>query len=260
MVFIIILSIICCLWYFLKFLAHYWKRARQWVNKLTPYTKFIHAWAYSAPATFVYTAIFTVLAIIQKTTSTRLISIITRANSTNITKMDQQPISVLFNSAFWVADQAAGLVIYILLFITFVAWAERKYGTPRLILIGISGHVLGSLLMIAVEVWAINNGHAPASLANTTDVGVSYVLVACCSAAILLMRRWWLVFGILSFLAFIIGPFVVGRSIWNLGHFFASITGFIIAFVLLKLIPLREVRSPLDEFRHTRESWTQLLK
>lgn len=52
-----------------------------------------------------------------------------------------------------------------------------------MIVITLSGHILASLTTIFLELWAINSGRAPSSLAMATDVGVSYILVAglrCC--------------------------------------------------------------------------------
>ncbi|XER99853.1 hypothetical protein HEP87_56895 [Streptomyces sp. S1D4-11] len=50
-----------------------------------------------------------------------------------------------------------------------VAWPERRYGTPRLLVIAASGHVFGSLLTQAVLRHAINHGNAPQKLIYATE-------------------------------------------------------------------------------------------
>lgn len=258
MLFLVSVLVICLIWYFLKSLAHFSSNILKLVRKCSVYTRFLHRWIQSAPATFTYTAIFCAFTLVQHTTSSHLIEILTNQNSTNIARTAKQPIAMFFDSALWVADEGAGLVIYVLIFMIFIAWAERHYGTPRMIVIGACGHVIGSVLTILLEIWAINTHRAPSSLAMTTDVGVSYIMVAGCAAAILLMRKKALILGLLAIFAFIVIPIFFDRSIWDMGHFFATTIGFIVAGISLKLVPLRQVSSPLNLLAEVRAEVSKL--
>lgn len=230
-----ILALVCLalLWYALRLLAAVWPAARAFVARLSPYTRWLHAWVLSAPATFTYVAVFTALTLVQRTTPPRLVDLVTRVNSTSLVRLRHAPLSVLADSALWVANRGSDLVLYILVFATVVAWAERRYGPPRLILICVSGHVLGTLLTAAVESHAIQTGQASYRLASTTDVGVSYMMVAGTVAAVLLMRGWWLAGGIAALAGGVVWPVIASHTIWDLGHLFATLCGLAVAVPVL---------------------------
>jgi hypothetical protein len=220
-------------WYLLCWLSLLWPGARRAKDRLSPYTRRLHAWVLSAPATFAYIAIFTALTLVQRTTPPRLIDLLTRMNSTSLSKLRQAPVAALADSALWVANRGSGLALYIATFGTVVAWAERRYGPPRMILICVSGHVLGSLLTALVELDAIQSGRASQKLAHTTDVGVSYMLVAGSIAAVLLMRGWWLAAGVAALAVFVVWPVISNHTIWALGHLLAMLSGLAVAAVTL---------------------------
>ncbi|MEU5882931.1 rhomboid-like protein [Spirillospora sp. NPDC047279] len=226
-------------WYVLCGLGRWFPWASGLVERWSPRTRWLHAWVLSAPATFTYVAIFTGSTLVQRTAPPKLIELLTTLQSTNLRNLARAPLEVLLDSMWWVADRGAGLVLYILLYVTVVAWGERRYGTPRMLVIGLSGHVFGSLLTAAVETRALRTGRAPAELAITTDVGVSYVMVAGCAAAVLLMRGRWLVAGVVSLVVGIVAPAVVMHTIWNLGHLFATSCGLLAAWALLRVAPAR---------------------
>jgi hypothetical protein len=230
-------------WYVLRGLARWWPAARRTVDRLSPYTRRLHGWVLAAPASFAYIAVFTSSTLVQQSAPPRLISLLTRIQSTNLKHLSLDPVKAMADSAFWVADKGAGLSFYIALFACVVAWAEQRYGTPRIILIGLSGHVFGSLLTALVEWHAINSGRAPAALARTTDVGVSYIMVAGCVAAVILMRGWWRIAGVTALTIGIVVPIFVTHTLWNFGHLFATLCGLVTALISLKIAP---ARAPVD--------------
>jgi hypothetical protein len=226
-------------WYGLRGVGHRWGPAGRLVRRLSPYTLRAHAWVLAAPATFAYIAIFMASTVVQRTAPPRLIELLTKIQSTNLHHLSLDPVRALATSALWVADGGTGLVFYVVLYAGVVAWAEPRYGTGRMVLIGLSGHVFGSLLTAMVEYGAINSGKAPAALAHTTDVGVSYIMVAGCVAAVLLMRGWWQVAGIVGLAVGTVLPVVVFHSLWNLGHLFATLSGLAAALIALWIAPAR---------------------
>ncbi|MFC5183649.1 rhomboid-like protein [Actinomadura harenae] len=226
-------------WYALRALGLAWGPARRIVAACEPWTHRAHTWALSAPATFTYVAVFTASTLVQFSAPPKLIDLLTTLQSTNLRNLHRAPLRALLDSALWVADKGEGLAMYVVLFVTVVAWAERRYGTPRILLVWLSGHVLGSLLTALVETHALENGRAPARLAITTDVGVSYIMVAGCAAAVLLMRGRWLLFGIAGLLFGVVGPVFWNHSLWDLGHLFATTCGLAAAWALLQIAPAR---------------------
>src|SRR4051794_24155206 len=163
-------------------------RARRAVEGISPWPRRLHRGALSAPGSFCYIAIFTASTIIQRSAPPQLIDLVTTYQSTNLTRLATDPVRVLVVSSFWVDDHGVGLGAYMLVFGTVVAWAERHYGTARIIVIGYSAHVFGSLLTAGIEQIAISHGRAPAALAYDSDVGVSYVLAGCAAAAVLILQ------------------------------------------------------------------------
>lgn len=240
-------------WYVLRALARRWQPARRAVERLSPYTRWLHGWVLAAPATFAYVAVFSISTLVQQSAPPRLINLLTRIQSTNLKHLSLDPVKAMVDSAFWVANKGTGLSFYILLFASVVAWAEQRYGTPRIILIGLCGHVFGSLLTALIEWHAIDSGRAPAALANTTDVGVSYIMVAGCVAAVILMRGWWRIAGVAGLSAGIVLPIFVTHTLWNFGHLFATLSGLIAALITLKFAP---PRTPADVTRRLTEAVT----
>jgi hypothetical protein len=225
-------------WYLLK-AGRRVPAVHRFVAWLTPWTGRLHTWVLSAPATFCYIAVFTCFSLVQKTAPPRLIDLMTTADSTNLHQLRTHTLSVLATSAFWMADHGNGLVLYIAGFATVVAWAERRYGTPRLAVIAVSGHVFGSLLTEALLRQAILHGRAPTKLVYATDVGVSYMLMAGMAGAVLAMRgRLRLIAGAIL-LAMLFTPMLTSHTIWDFGHIVAASCGLIAAVVCRLAGPLR---------------------
>jgi hypothetical protein len=194
----------------------------------------------SAPASFCYIAIFTASTVIQDSAPPNLIDRLTTYQSTNLVRLAADPVRVLLASSLWI-DEGVGLLGYVLVFGTVVAWAERRYGSPRIILIGYSAHIFGSLTTALIERVAINSHRAPASLAYDSDVGVSYVLVGCCAAAILVLGgRWRIGLGAALLVAAEI-PVVTSHTFYDLGHLLAVLYGALTAALLLALAPPRQI-------------------
>jgi len=216
-------------WHLLRVVLLWWVPE----ERLGLYPRRLHAWVLSAPATFTYVAIFSAFALAQETSSARIVDLLTRLQDTDLRNLSMAPVTALVESAVWAADQGHGLILYVTVFVTVVAWAERRYGTPRIILICAAGHVLGSGLTSQTDLWAIETGRAPASLALTVDVGVSYMMVAGCAGAVLLIRGWMLVVVGPAVAIGILTAVVVSHPIWDLGHLLATGCGFCTAALTL---------------------------
>ncbi|MDQ1750435.1 MAG: hypothetical protein QOE71_1491 [Pseudonocardiales bacterium] len=137
------------------------------------------------------------------------------------------------------ADHGDGLNLYIIGFATAVAWAERRYGTPRLVAIAASGHVLGSLLTEAILRHAINHGEAPRKLEYATNVGVGFMLVAGMAGAVLAMRGRARIAAAAILLGILLTPMITSHTIWDFGHILAATCGLIVAALCRLTGPLR---------------------
>jgi hypothetical protein len=225
-------------WYLLK-AGRRVPAVHRFVARLTPWTARLHTWVLSAPATFCYIAVFTCFSLVQKTAPPRLIDVMTTVDSTNLHQHRNHTLSVLATSAFWMADHGDALALYVAGFATVVAWAERRYGTPRLAVIVASGHVFGSLLTEALLRQAIDAGRAPTKLVYATDVGVSYMLVAGMAGAVLAMRGRLRVLAAAILLGILFTPMFTSHTIWDFGHIVAAACGLIVATVCRLAGPLR---------------------
>jgi hypothetical protein len=225
-------------WYLLK-AGRRVPAVHRFVARLTPWSERLHTWVLSAPATFCYIAVFTCFSLVQKTAPPRLIDVMTTVDSTNLHQLHNHTLSVLATSGFWMADHGDALALYIAGFATVVAWAERRYGTPRLAVILASGHVFGSLLTEALLRQAINHGRAPTKLVYATDVGVSYMLVAGMAGAVLAMGGRLRVMAAAILLGILFTPMFTSHTIWDFGHIVAAACGLIVATLCRLAGPLR---------------------
>ncbi|GAB1819952.1 rhomboid-like protein [Herbidospora sp. RD11066] len=239
MILCLVFVLVAVVWYLLRGVSRWWGPADRAVVAGAPYTRFAHQWALAAPATFTYIVVFSSSTLLQRTAPPNLIDVLTTMQSTNLVRLSASPLVVLADSALWVADRGAFLTFYVGVFATVVAWAEQRYGTPRIIVIGLCGHVFGSLLTALVEYHAITNGLAPARLAVTTDVGVSYIMVAGVVAAVVLMRGRWRATGVIALAVGVGAPVVFTGTIWNLGHLLATLCGLAAALISLRIAPPR---------------------
>jgi hypothetical protein len=238
---VVLMGVVTALgWYCARGLARRWRPARRVVDRLSPRTRALNRWVLGAPATFTYVAIFTASTIVQQSVPPRLIDVVTTLNSTNLRALSTRPVRVLVTSMLWVSDRGFGYAFYLAVFVTVVAWAEHRFGPARLIVCGLATHVIGSLLVAQVENHAIRTGSAPASLATTTDVGVSYVMVGGCAAAVVALRAPLRYAAGAVLLAAVLLPAVVTRTLWDLGHLLALSAAVPITLALKRVAPLRQ--------------------
>lgn len=226
------------IWYALRGVSRWSPAAARLVIRLRPRTRRLHAWILSAPATFAYIAIFSASTVVARDAPPHLISMLAIRQGTSPVRLAADP-TVLLTSALWVANAGAALGLYVAAFATVVAWAERRYGPPRIIVIGAVGHVLGSLLTALVLRQAIDHGYLSDRLGRTADVGVSYVLVAAVAAAVVLWRGWRRLAGATVLALALLVPLAVNRTVWDLGHILAAACGLLAAMVLLGFAPVR---------------------
>ena len=218
-------------------------------ERVDPTVQAVRVWVGRAPAVFTYMAIWTTTSVVQQGQPALLADVSARLASTNIHNLLEDPMRVLFISAFLVADYGFGYWLYVVVFSVVVARLEHRVGAARWLMAAVGAHVLGTLLTVVVEAKAIHLEAAGRTLVLTQDVGVSYVMVGSLGAYLWFVGRRWRWPYSAALAVGIIGPLVVWHTIWDLGHFLATAVG-IAAGWLASCWPSRE---PLS-FRALRSS------
>ncbi|MDH6133420.1 hypothetical protein P3T37_002815 [Kitasatospora sp. MAA4] len=185
--------------------------------------QWVGAWVATAPGSYIWLLILTVTALQFAQLPARTANVVLRVDSTNLSELFHHPVAVFILSALW--TQTPSLLSYIALFHVFHIPLERWVGTARWLITVVSAHV-GATLISQGTVWlAIRWGAAPAHMAHTLDVGVSYSLAG--AAGLLgyrLTRPWrWVYFAVaLAYLAAKVG---IGQTFTDVGHLAALVIG-----------------------------------
>lgn len=190
----------------------------------------VHAvWAYlrRSPLTFIWLAVLLATTTIQHAVSPQLLDAILVHRSTNIDQLTTHPLRVIFLSLFWLdgGGTAAYWFPYAISYVIFHAPAERWLGSFRWLAIGLSGHVLATLISEGALAWAIRDGLANESMRDTQDVGVSYFLatiIAVLTYHIVRPWRWVYLAGVLASYAV---PLLSAPTFTALGHFSSVLIG-----------------------------------
>ncbi len=178
----------------------------------------------ASPATFVYLAVLAVTTWVLVGASPEVVDALLRDQSTNLSHLGRDPVRVLVRSAFWLSNYE--LLLWAALFLVVLAPAERWLGTSRWLLTFVSGHV-GATLLTSVGIWfAIRNGVAPARLANSVDVGVSYGFGAVAALFSYRLPRRWKAGWAGGLIVFALGGILLDGSFTAYGHAVAIIIGF----------------------------------
>lgn len=263
-------GVLIAAWFAVKSLAaRGWSPAGRLYHRLDPTIQATRLWTAAAPLTATYVAIWTITTVLQQGTPQSLNEFLTRWHSTNIVGLASQPVRVLFSSAFVVADSGFGFAGYVLVYLFITMRLEHRIGAARTLVVAGVSHVLGSLLTVAVEIWAIDNAMAPKSLSYTVDVGVSYVMVGSIGAYFWLVSRRWLPWLATALAVGVVVPMVVSHTIWDLGHFLATCLGVAAGWLVVRYPRRERIRwratrralspRPLPTFPHEPRPWPSLI-
>lgn len=230
-----VVAVLAAGWFAIKGLA---RRDVSWAlrlyRRIDPVVQAGRIWCARSPVTFVYVATWTVTTILIQGSPEEIATLFARFTSTNLYGVATAPLRVLVGSAFLVADNGLGYVAYVIVFALLVARAEQRLGSARIIVVGALAHALASLLIVAVEAYALRQDRVGDSIVLTIDVGVSYVMAGVCTGYLMFVSskwRWWYAAALVATLVI---PLVVIRDIWSLGHFLAAVIGLAATVVLAR--------------------------
>ncbi|WP_407675136.1 rhomboid-like protein [Phaeacidiphilus oryzae] len=206
-----------------------------------------------APGTFLWLAILAVTTAIMHSMAPDALEDFLRQRSTNLHQLETDPVRVLFVSALWIAGRI--WLPYFFLYNLFHVPAERWLGTARWLAVAVIAHVGATYASQGVLYWAIQHGHAPASAANTLDVGVSYALAGVQGVLVYLIVSPWRYVYLAGLLAFYGGILVYSRTFTDVGHF----TSVLLGLACYPLVPGCRRRGyhwdPVDSARRLRAGW-----
>ncbi len=185
----------------------------------------------SAPLTFLWLLVLFVTTRIQRSAG-RGARRIQRDNSTNLRRLEREPVRVLASSLFWLDD--VQWWPYVPVFVGVVAPAERRLGWWRWLLVGIAAHVIATYVGQGYLRASIRRGRAPRRLVNARDVGVSYFVFGVAGAASAYLPRPWLRRGQATASAALIANVAVRPTFTEVGHLTAFAVG-------LAAIPLTDL-------------------
>ncbi|MBD0696048.1 hypothetical protein BG452_22770 [Streptomyces sp. CBMA123] len=162
--------------------------------------------------------------------------------STNLDNLHDHPARALVGSALLydgtltdIASTGFGgtLITLGLGIVVGLAWAERRFGTPRAAAVFLAGHVGATLITALVIVLALHQGWYPESVREASDYGISYGAQAALAFATLALPRW----ARLPWAAFVLAWPLAGDHDWpgplpeftTVGHLLAATLGFALA-------------------------------
>jgi hypothetical protein len=191
----------------------------------------VTAWIRSAPATYVYLFTLCVTTWVLQTASGPTAHRLLLEQSTNLDRLEHEPVRVLVASAFWL-PQAWELVAWAVLFTLVMAPAERWLGSRRFVLAFAAGHV-GATLGTAAVLWlAIHWQFVAARLGRVQDVGASYGFFAVAAAFTLHIPRRLRLRATVVLWAAVVGGYFATEGVSTLGHAFAVLIGYACALEL----------------------------
>ena len=211
------------------------------------------AWSYvrSAPLTFGWAAILLATTLAQHTMSEGQLAEVLVQRSTNIINLVQHPVESLVASLFWI--DGTYWFPYLVCFALFHAQVERWLGWWRWLVIGLTGHVVATLVSQAVLLAAVHQGIAPPIMLGVRDVGVSYFQAAMIGVlAHHFVPRWRWVYGAVTLAAYAL-PLVVQPGLTTLGHLVALLVG--LAFLPLTRASTAAPWDPRLAWRRVRQWW-----
>lgn len=183
------------------------------------------AWSYvcSAPLTFGWAAILLAITLAQHAMPEGQLAEVLVQRSTNVINLVQHPVRSLVVSLFWI--DGTFWFPYLMSFALFHAQVERWLGWWRWLVIGLTGHVVATLVSQAVLLAAVHRGIAPPIMLGVRDVGVSYFQAAMIGVlAHHFVPCWRWAYGGVALAAYAL-PLVLRPGLTTLGHLVALLVG-----------------------------------
>jgi hypothetical protein len=180
-------------------------------------------WLRRAPGTLVWLAILLVTEAISMHLAPEALHDVLGARSTNLYNLAHDPVHVLVVSAFWLAGGT--WLEYLVIFLVFMAPAERWLGTWRWLAVVATAHVVATYVSQGIVFLAIRNGAEPVSEVHTLDYGVSYALAGVQAVLTWHIARPWRWLYLAGLLGVYVVPLTFDLDFTKIGHLTAALLG-----------------------------------
>ena len=184
----------------------------------------VKCWVRRAPLTYAYLTLITFTTWLLANTSEPLRIAFLAEQSTNLRELSSHPVTVLVRSAMYVSP--AELAIWWVGFTLVVAPLEHRFGWQRVLTGYVAGHVIATVAVAWLQVWALRSTAHVTPSRVLVDVGASYGFCALAALATYqgpLRRRLLWAGGIVVLL----GTAVAVDLDWtSIGHAVAALVGF----------------------------------
>lgn len=137
--------------------------------------------------TWCYLGLFVLMELVQALLTPSARAALVGWASTSVANLEHHPVGSLVASAF--VGTGHGLAWPVLIAVALSA-ACRSAGSPRALLVCLTGHVVGTLVSEGIVAYRIDLGQLSVANRHLIDVGPSYVVVAAVTLA--LVRGPWL--------------------------------------------------------------------
>ena len=154
--------------------------------------------------------------------------------SSNLDNLRAEPLVSMFGSAF-VVESIGGLSLVLQLLVV-LAYLQRFVGRLGALVVGLAGHVGAGLIVAAALSTGIFHGFVDESVAEATDVGVSYVMAAAMGFLVIAVParwRWWYLGGTAVYWLL---PGAINRTFTDAGHASALAIGLLLALVSARVV------------------------
>jgi hypothetical protein len=152
---------------------------------------------------------------------------VVRHVSTNLHNLSHGHLSTLLYSAFVI--DAGPIYVWLPGLVCLLAVAELMWGSVRLVVAFVVGHLGATLLVAAGLTAAVKLAWLPVSVSRATDVGMSYGAVAVLGSLTTAIPRRWRPAWIGWFVAVGVAMVAVGRGFTDVGHAVALALGMLLS-------------------------------
>jgi hypothetical protein len=146
-----------------------------------------------------------------------------RQQSTNLHHLSREPLRVLAASLFWLDGRRWWP--YVPVYAAVLAPAERRMGSGRWLLVGLTAHVVGTVAGQGFLRRSIRAGQAPPRLENARDVGVSYFVLGVAGAASTYLPKRYRTGGRVLTVVVLAANVAVRPTYTEVGHLTAFLSG-----------------------------------
>jgi hypothetical protein len=147
--------------------------------------------------------------------------------STNLHNLSRGHFGTLLESAFVI--DAGPIYVWLPGLACLLGLAELMWGSVRLVVAFVAGHVGATLLVAAGLTAAVELGWLPVSVSRATDVGMSYGATAVLGSLTTAIPPRWRPAWIGCLLAAGLGVVAVGRDFTDVGHVVALALGMVVS-------------------------------